>query len=54
MLYDDNIEFNGGKYKNIFRLLDSLINDGVLKPITTCEKSTLLNILDKKISIKNV
>ena len=52
MLYDKNIEFNGKKQKNTFCLLESLIKDGPLKPMIVSEKSTLLNILDKKILIK--
>ena len=52
MLYNEDIEFNGKKYKKIFCLLDSLIEDGSLKLMTTDEKSTLLNTLDKRVSIK--
>ena len=52
MLYDNDVEFNGKKYKNTFCLLDSLIIDGTLKLTTIDEKSSLLNILDKEILSK--
>ena len=35
-------------------LLDSLIKDETLKPMTSDEKSTFLKIHDKKILIKHV
>ena len=52
MLCDKDIEFNGKKYKNAFRLLESLIKDGTLKPMTIGEKSTLLNSLEKNMLTK--
>ena len=48
MLYDKDIAFKDKKYKNIFYLLDSSINDRTLKPLINDEKSILLNILNKK------
>ena len=52
MLYNEDIKFNGKKYKNISHLLESLIKNGALKPMTIEEKSTLLNILEKNMLIK--
>ena len=48
MFYDDDIEFNGNKYKNTSCLIYLLINDGTLKTMAFGEKSTSLDILSKK------
>ena len=52
LLYGENNTFNCWEYKNIYQFLRLSIKDGTSKPMIIDGKSTLLNILDKKMLIK--
>ena len=52
MLYNENITFDYCEYKNIYQLINSLINVGTITTMTIGQKATLIRTLEEKMIIK--
>ena len=50
MLYEENVTFNGVKYKNNYRMLLALIESGILREITMKDKAVLESQLEAYIT----